>query len=74
MILKLGGMCARKNVLLCPPKDPKSLADAIDLLMSNPEVRLQLNVGALELAREWFTWEKAVMRTIETFQNLGGKE
>ena len=58
----------QKNMLLCPPQDPRSLALALDLLISSPELRQQLHMGALELAQEWFSWEKAVERTIEALK------
>jgi len=57
-----------KNVLLCPPKEPQSLASAIDSLISNSELRRQLSDGALELAREWFSWDEAIKRTVRTFR------
>jgi glycosyltransferase involved in cell wall biosynthesis len=59
----------QKNVLLCPPQDPQSLASAINSLISCPELCQQLRVGALELAREWFSWEKAVERTITALKS-----
>lgn len=58
----------RKNVMLLPPKDPMRLADAIESLISSPELREQLGVGALELAAEWFSWDKAALRTMETLK------
>ncbi len=51
------------NVLLCPPKDPKSLAAAIDLVASNPELKRRLSQGASSLADEWFSWDKAIDKT-----------
>jgi len=59
----------RKNVLLCPPQEPRTLAAAINSLISSPELRQQLGTGALEMAREWFSWDKAVDRTIEVFRD-----
>jgi glycosyltransferase involved in cell wall biosynthesis len=56
-----------ENLLLCPPKDPESIAAAIELLMDNPELRRRLSKGALELASEWFSWETAVKQTLATF-------
>ncbi|MGH7825192.1 MAG: glycosyltransferase, partial [Candidatus Binatia bacterium] len=53
------------NMLLCPPNDPESIAAAVESLITNPELRSQLGAGALQLAREWFSWDKAVDRTIE---------
>ena len=61
----------RKNVLLCPPKDPAALTAALDLLISNIELRQQLRAGALDLAGEWFSWDKAVARTMEALK--GGR-
>jgi glycosyltransferase involved in cell wall biosynthesis len=53
-----------KNVLLCRPKDPENLAAAMDSLISNPELRRRLADGALEMSREWFSWDKAIDRTV----------
>lgn len=64
----------QKNVFLCPPKDPKSLAVAIDSLISNPELRERLHTGSLQLSHEWFSWDKTVQRTIEAFKSVGRKD
>lgn len=58
------------NVFLCPPKDPDALALAIRRVMSSPNLRLKLTEGAGQLAREWFSWEKAVARLMETIQKV----
>lgn len=57
-----------ENVLLCNPKDAGGIARAIELLMQSPETRSRLNGGALKLADEWFSWDRAVERTIEAFR------
>jgi len=57
----------RENVLLCPPKDPESLARAILSLIDEPKLRQTLHEGATEMAHEWFSWERALSSTIETF-------
>ncbi len=57
-----------ENLFLCQPKDPEALALAIRRVMSTPGLRLQLAEGAGQLAREWFSWEKAVTRLMETIQ------
>ncbi|MGH7774564.1 MAG: glycosyltransferase family 4 protein [Candidatus Binatia bacterium] len=54
-----------ENVFLCPPRDPNSLALAIESLISNPELRQRLRLGALQLAQECFSWDKAVERTCQ---------
>ena len=56
------------NVFLCPPKDSDALALAIRRVMSSPDLRLKLTEGAGQLAREWFSWGKAVARLMETIQ------
>jgi glycosyltransferase involved in cell wall biosynthesis len=50
----------RKNVLLCPSKDHIALADVINELIGSPELQSNLKCGALELANEWFSWDKVV--------------
>jgi len=62
-----------KNVLLCEPKDPEGLAAAIESVIRFPELRQRLSEGAIELVEEWFSWEKAVDRTLEVFK-LNGVE
>jgi glycosyltransferase involved in cell wall biosynthesis len=55
------------NVWLCPPKNPEEMAGAIETLMKDPALRARLGAGARALARDWFSWEKAIERTIATF-------
>ena len=54
----------KTNVFLCSPKDPEALAQAMETLLAMPELCERLAMGACRLAREWFSWEKAVERTI----------
>jgi len=63
----------QKNVVLCLPQDPESLAATIDSLIDNHELRQRLSVGATELAREWFSWEKAIAGTIGALKWQRGK-
>jgi glycosyltransferase involved in cell wall biosynthesis len=55
------------NVLLCPPKDPSAVAAAVESLIDSPELRGRLRQGALGLAREWFSWDRLLERTLEAF-------
>jgi glycosyltransferase involved in cell wall biosynthesis len=57
----------RKNVFLCSPRDPRSLADAILLLFSDAQLRERLRTGTLELARDCYSWDRTVERTIVLF-------
>jgi polysaccharide biosynthesis protein PslF len=54
-----------ENVCLCAPKNPDELAMAIEVLIEQPHFRKRLADGALRLAREWFSWERAIERTIK---------
>jgi glycosyltransferase involved in cell wall biosynthesis len=60
----------RKNVFLCPPKDPAAMALAMETLIDNPTIKQDLRAGVLDLAREWYSWERATERTIATFDGL----
>ena len=55
-----------ENVLLCPPKDPEAMAGLIEILIDRPELQRRLRTGALAMAHEWFSWDKATERTIAT--------
>lgn len=58
-----------KNVLLCPPKDPQLMADAMEKVISDPDLARRLKKGALEMAEEWFSWKKAVDRTLRVLES-----
>lgn len=55
------------NVLLCPPESPQALAAAITAVVDDPRLQQRLRAGSLQLAQEWFSWERAIQRTLETF-------
>lgn len=55
----------QENVMLCEPNDPNVLAQSMLLVMESPELRERLQKGALKLASEWFSWERAADRTID---------
>jgi len=59
----------RENVLLCRPLDPEGMAEAIKTVMDDDRLRQRLAHGARRLAEEWFSWGKAVDRTIATFRD-----
>jgi glycosyltransferase involved in cell wall biosynthesis len=53
------------NLLLCPPRDPESLAHAVRRVMDERELDATLRKGAHRLASEWFSWAGAVRRLSE---------
>ena len=58
----------QENVFLCPPKDPRALSVAIEVLMQDHALQRRLRKGSAELASQWFSWERAVERTVQTFR------
>lgn len=58
----------QENVLLCPAKDPEGMAGAIEKVMDNRDLRQRLSAGARGLARNHFSWDKAIDDTIETLR------
>jgi glycosyltransferase involved in cell wall biosynthesis len=57
------------NVFLCAPKNPEVLAQAMKTVIADPDLRERLRVGASELGEEWFSWQKAVTRTVEALKS-----
>lgn len=57
------------NVLLCPPQDPAALAEAVERLLADGDLVAQLCGGALRLAEECFSWDRAVQDTLAAFQS-----
>jgi glycosyltransferase involved in cell wall biosynthesis len=53
-----------ENVRLCPPKDPASLAAAIEELIRSPETRKRLAAGARKLAEDHFSWDRVIKATL----------
>jgi glycosyltransferase involved in cell wall biosynthesis len=58
------------NALLCPPRDSRALADAIVTLVEQSATRERLRVGALQMAEEWFSWKRAMDRTLALFGSV----
>jgi glycosyltransferase involved in cell wall biosynthesis len=58
----------QENLLLCPPEQPDSLARAIAAVIDGRPLRDRLHTGALKLAAEHFSWDKAVERTLAAFR------
>jgi glycosyltransferase involved in cell wall biosynthesis len=60
-----------ENLLLCPARNPRALAEAITALIHSPDLRKKLALGASRLALRWFSWDRAVAETVGSLQ---GKE
>ncbi len=54
--------------LLVPAKDAKALADAIEKLIVQPELRLQMGQAGRELAEQAFAVEKVVQQHLDIYQ------
>ncbi len=49
-----------KNVYLVPPKESADLGDAICRVADDPYLATKLRAGALEMARDWYSWDSAI--------------
>jgi len=59
----------KENLYLCPPENPQAVASAIDCLIEDAGLREKLTAGALNLAQEWFSWDRAIDNMLELFGN-----
>jgi glycosyltransferase involved in cell wall biosynthesis len=59
-----------ENVFLCRPEEPVAMASAMRLVIDDAALRVRLRQGALDLSQEWFSWDKATARTIQTLTPL----
>ncbi len=55
--------------LLVPPDDPRAWVEAIDRVLSNPDLRLELRGRGLARARQ-FTWEAAARQTLAVYHRV----
>ena len=60
-----------ENILLVDPQDEQTIAKHILQLMDSPSLIRSLRTGAMHLAQEWFSWDKAIDRTLATFDAAG---
>ena len=58
----------KENVLLCRLKDPDDLAASMQTVTGDSVLRKNLSFDARELTQEWFSWEKAIERTLQTLK------
>lgn len=60
------GIADGENVMLCPPREPEALAAAIESVVDDETLRVNLSRGALQLAQH-LTWDKAMEQTLKIF-------
>ena len=53
-----------ENVRLCPPKDPTAMAEAINELISYPELRSRLRSGVQRLMEQCFAADRIISSTL----------
>lgn len=56
--------------LVVPPNDPKALADAMNYLFAEPELRERLGKGARERVERYFCLDRMVEDVIRTYEDL----
>ena len=54
--------------LLVPPRDSRSLARAIDLLLDRPAQRVAMGEAGRRRVLEHFTWKRAAERTVDVYR------
>lgn len=59
-----------KNGFLIPIKDSKSLADKLDLLLQNKELRLQMGRYSREIAEKYFSLDVVIKKHLDTYNSL----
>ncbi|MEW6616666.1 MAG: glycosyltransferase family 4 protein [Thermodesulfobacteriota bacterium] len=59
-----------ENGLLVPPRDSKSLADALKILIENPELRRKMGARGREIVEAEFSEEIVVRQTMEVYKEI----
>jgi glycosyltransferase involved in cell wall biosynthesis len=59
-----------KNGLIVPPGDPIALADALETLLGNPELRSQMGKAGRDLVQQQFSMNANVTQILEVYQSL----
>ena len=58
-----------RNIYLCLPEDPEILAEAIQLISDNTDLRERLRTGILNLARNWHCWDTMTTRLVAVLES-----
>ena len=56
--------------LIVPPRDPQAIADAVRLLIDNPESAMSMKIKAPPHVRESFTWQRMVNEEIKCIEQF----
>lgn len=59
-----------RNIYLCQPRDQEMLAEAIQLISENTELRERLREGILRLAHDWHSWETTTKRLVGVLESV----
>jgi glycosyltransferase involved in cell wall biosynthesis len=59
-----------ENILLVPPEDPQVLAQAINQLAADPDLRQRLGAGA-EILSQRFHWDRIAAETLDLYRAIG---
>lgn len=63
-----------KNGFLVPPKDPRSLADAISRLLSDRDLRIRMGQAGRDIALERFSDKLVNAKTLQIYSSLLGAD
>jgi len=61
-----------KTGYLVPPRNPESIAEAIDFLIENPQLRKKIGKAARKRVLEIFTWENAASDMVKVYEEVIG--
>ena len=59
----------RRSALLVPPQDPQAMADAMLLLLGEPDLKERLRQAGLQLA-EQYTWAQVRPRLLQVYRSV----
>lgn len=63
-------VCHNENGFLIPPHDSKALADALKVLIKDPELRAKMGARGREIVEAEFSEEIVVKQTMEVYERL----
>jgi glycosyltransferase involved in cell wall biosynthesis len=59
-----------ENGLLVPPRDPEALAEALGVLIRDPELRARMGKRGRQIAERDFSVEKVIKETLAVYRGL----